>query len=82
MSFTAILTNFSGNNRNVVLGYTLPVQELIGRDGSSDRIDVKEAVQVTLPIDGVPEKNTRGKSFGLTYMSELMAVKSIKFPFV
>lgn len=64
LSFTAILTNFSGHNRNVVLGNTLPVQKLIGRDGSSDRIDVKEAVQVTLPIDGIPIKNRR-------YMNEL-----------
>ncbi len=53
---TAILTNFSGHNWNVVLGYTLPVQKLVGGDGSSDRIDVEEAVQVTLPVDGIPEE--------------------------
>lgn len=61
--FTAILTNFSGHNRNVVLGYTLPVQKLVGRDGSSDRIDVEEAVQVTLPIDGIPKKEHTGEIF-------------------
>lgn len=56
LRFTAILTNFGGHNWNVVLGYTLPVQKLIGGDGSSDRIDVEEAVQVTLPVDGIPEE--------------------------
>lgn len=39
-----------------MLGYTLPVQKLVGGDGSSDRIDVEEAVQITLPVDGIPKE--------------------------
>lgn len=37
-----------------MLGDALPVQELVGRDGALHRVDVKVAVQVTLPVDGVP----------------------------
>lgn len=37
-----------------MLGHALPVQELVGGDGALHRVDVKVAVQVALPVDGVP----------------------------
>lgn len=39
-----------------MLGHALPVQELVGGDGALHRVDVKVAVQVALPVDGVPER--------------------------
>lgn len=39
-----------------MLGDVLPVQQLVGGDGSLHRVDVKVAVQVALPVDGVPER--------------------------
>lgn len=39
-----------------MLGHVLPVQELVGGDGALHRVDVKVAVQVALPVDGVPER--------------------------
>lgn len=42
-----------------MLGHALPVQELVGGDGALHRVDVKVAVQVALPVDGVPERGGR-----------------------
>lgn len=43
-----------------MLGHALPVQELVGGDGALHRVDVKVAVQVALPVDGVPEREGGG----------------------
>lgn len=42
-----------------MLGDALPVQELVGGNGPLHRIDVKVAVQVAFPVDGVPERRRR-----------------------
>lgn len=49
-----ILTKFGRHDGDIVLGDALSVQEFVSGDGSLDRVDVKVAVQVALPVDGVP----------------------------
>ena len=52
--FNRLLTEFGGHDGDVVLGHRLPVQQLVGGDGSLHGVDVEVAVQVALPVDGVP----------------------------
>lgn len=49
-----LLTEFGGHHRDVVLGNALPVQQLVGGNRTFNRIDIKVAVHVTLPVDGIP----------------------------
>ena len=56
--FNQLLTEFGGHNRDVVLGHVLSVQQLVGGDGSLHGVDVEVAVQVTLPVYGVPGDRT------------------------
>lgn len=69
------LTELGGHHRDVVLGHALPVQELVGGDGALHRVDVKVAVQVALPVDGVPEREGRGGGRG----GEQPAVRTTSF---
>lgn len=55
----ALLTQLGGYDGDVVPGQGLPVQHLVGRDGSFRRIDVEVAVQVTPPVDRVPGRQTK-----------------------
>ena len=40
-----------------MLGDALPVERLVGGDGARHRVDVEVAVQVTLPVNGVPTQD-------------------------
>lgn len=49
------LTCFHGQHSNVVPASGFTVQPLASHDGTSVRIDVKDLLQIRVPINGVPE---------------------------
>lgn len=53
-----------------MLGDALPVQELIGGDGALHRVNVKVAVQVALPVDGVPEREREWRAVRTSSFSQ------------
>lgn len=49
------LTAFDGEDGDVVHGVDLPVQRLGRTDDAARRLNVEEALQIRVPVDGVPE---------------------------
>lgn len=53
-----------------MLGDALPVQEFVGGDGALHGVDVKVAVQVALPVDGVPERERERRAVRTSSFSQ------------
>lgn len=56
IDLVVILTKFGRHDGDIVLGDALSVKEFVCGNGSLHWINVKVAVQVTLPVNGIPER--------------------------